>query len=184
MSDTEENEGPVTVTIARKVKPGREADYEEWVKGVAEVAETYKGNLGMKMLKPSRATGEEYVMVFRFDNYGNLRVWGDSADRALWVAKLDEIVESESIHRVTGLEFWFSLPEAPADKPPSQHKMALVLCVVVFILVLSLNLLLGSWLSTFPLLARVAFVVVAQVLLMTYIIMPQVTKLLKPWLFK
>ncbi|MCW9035015.1 MAG: antibiotic biosynthesis monooxygenase [Rhodospirillales bacterium] len=174
----------VTVTIARKITPGREADYEAWVKGIADVAQAFRGNLGMKMLKPSLETGDEYVTVFRFNNYKNLRIWADSDERALWVSKLEEMVESETVHKVTGLEFWFSLPEAPVNKPPSPHKMALVLCVVVFTLVLGMNVFLGDWLSTLPLLARVAFVVIAQVLLMTYIIMPQVTKLLKSWLFK
>jgi len=176
-------EEPVTVTISRKVKAGCEADYEAWASAVAKVAEKYPGNSGMTMLKPSPVTGGEYVMIVRFESYAHLMGWEQSEDRAHWLAKLDDIVEAESVHRVTGLEFLFALPEAPVGKPPSPHKMAIVLCVVVFSLVLSFNLLLGDWLSTLPLLARVAFVVIAQVLLMTYIIMPQVTKLLKPWLF-
>lgn len=31
--------------------------------------------------------------------------------------------------------------------------------------------------------SRIAMVIVVQVLLMTYVIMPQVTRLLKPWLY-
>ena len=49
--------------------------------------------------------------------------------------------------------------------PPSQHKMALVLIVVVFCVVMAVNLLLGKYLSQLPVVARVAVVVVAQVLL-------------------
>ena len=29
-------EGPVTVSISRRVKPGREADYEAWLHGIVE----------------------------------------------------------------------------------------------------------------------------------------------------
>jgi antibiotic biosynthesis monooxygenase (ABM) superfamily enzyme len=61
--------------------------------------------------------------------------------------------------------------------------MALVLVVVVFGLVVSIHLAFGAWLAQLPVLVRIAIVVVAQVLLMTYLIMPQVTRLLRPWLF-
>ena len=37
MSAPEPHE-PVTVSIARKVLPGREAAYEEWIKGIATAA--------------------------------------------------------------------------------------------------------------------------------------------------
>ena len=176
-------EEAVTVTISRRVKSGREGDYEAWTRGISQVARDFPGNCGMTMLQPSAVTRGEYVMIVRFDSYAHLMGWEQSPERAQWLTKLEDIVEAESVHRVTGLEFLFSLPEAPAGKPPSPHKMALVLCVVVFTLVLAFNVLLGDWLATLPLLARVAFVVLAQVLLMTYVIMPQVTKLLKPWLF-
>ncbi len=61
--------------------------------------------------------------------------------------------------------------------------MALVLIVVVYLLVLAINLLFGSWLAEFPLYARVALTVVGQVLLMTYLVIPRVTRLLQFWLF-
>ncbi len=62
--------------------------------------------------------------------------------------------------------------------------MALVLIVVVFCVVMAMNILLGKYLSQLPVVARVAVVVVAQVLLMTYVVMPRVTRLLKPWLYR
>jgi len=85
---------------------------------------------------------------------------------------------------VTGLETWFDLPEVPAAKTPSPHKMALVLIVVVFVLVWALNLLLGPVMAGWPLPLRVLTIATIQVLLMTYLVMPRVTRLLKPWLFR
>lgn len=62
--------------------------------------------------------------------------------------------------------------------------MDLVLIVVVCLLVFIINPLFGSWLAELPLYARVGLVVVGQVLLMTYLIMPRVTRLLQSWLFR
>jgi len=98
--------------------------------------------------------------------------------------QLQGVVAGEAqVQKATGLEFWFNLPEVPVTKAPSPHKMALVLTVVVYILVFIINILFGSWLVELPLYARVAIVVAGQVLLMTYLIMPAVTRLLQSWLF-
>ena len=103
--------------------------------------------------------------------------------RAEWLERLEGITEGEdAIEKGTGLEFWFSLPELPAAHP-SPHKMALVLVVVVYILVLAITLVLGPYISSWPMALRVLLAVVLQVLLMTYIVMPRVTRLLKAWLY-
>ncbi|MGB0671750.1 MAG: hypothetical protein ACPGNT_09660 [Rhodospirillales bacterium] len=103
------------------------------------------------------------------------------------MAQLEDlgIVEGEAkLHRVTGLEFWFDLPEVPVASKPSPHKMALVLIVVVFALVYPMQLTVGALLSGFPLWAKVITITIIQVCLMTYIVMPQVTRALKGWIFK
>ena len=62
--------------------------------------------------------------------------------------------------------------------------MAIVLIVVVFVLVLAISYLLGPYMQLLPLPVRVFLLVVFQVLLMTYVVMPRVTRLLKSWLYK
>jgi antibiotic biosynthesis monooxygenase (ABM) superfamily enzyme len=61
--------------------------------------------------------------------------------------------------------------------------MAVVLSGVVFLLVLSANLLFGEQLAELPLVLRVAILSIVQVLLLTYVVMPRVTALLKRWLY-
>ncbi|MCW8836763.1 MAG: antibiotic biosynthesis monooxygenase [Rhodospirillales bacterium] len=183
-TETEKVGGPVTVAISRRVKPGREADYEQWIAGIVEAAAGYPGNMGVNVLRPRGRAQKDYVIIFRFDSEDHLKGWEKSAERASWLEKIEGIVIGEDkVERVTGLEFWFTLPEVPAGAPPSQHKMALVLVVVVFFLVLALNLAAGPWLNTLPFLAHIFVVVLFQVLLMTYVIMPRVTRILRPWLF-
>jgi len=179
----EGKDGPVTVTISRRVKPGYETDYEKWIRDISAIAKTYSGHLGVNVVRPA-GTRKDYVIIFRFDSYGHLEAWENSEERARWVEKISDWVEGEAtIQRVTGMEFWFTLPEVPAAKPPSQHKMALVVSVIVFCLVLLVGMVAGDWLTTLPLVARAAIVALFQVLLMTYIIMPNVTRVLRPWLY-
>lgn len=178
-------EGPVTVTLARQVRPGREADYEAWISGVVEEASHFAGHQGASVLRPHGAGGD-YVIIYRFDSYAHCKAWEDSPQRARWLDRLGDMVVGEpSVKRVTGLETWFDLPEVPAaTKPPPPHKMAIVLIVVVFVLVYIFNLLLGPLMDGWPLALKVLTIATIQVLLMTYLVMPRVTKLLRGWLFR
>lgn len=177
-----ENSGPVTISIVRKVVPGREADYEEWVRGITADALTFAGHLGVNVITP-RPPSREYVTIFRFDTYEHLAAWKESPVRAGWLERLEGIVEGEDQERKgTGLEFWFSLPELPVSHP-SPHKMALVLMVVVYSIVLLLYVLLTPLTHDWPYYLRALLGVVLQVTLMTYVVMPRVTRLLKGWLY-
>lgn len=177
-------EGPVTVTLVRRVRPGREADYEAWISGVIAAAGDFPGHHGAHVLRP-RGAGGEYVLIYRFDTYEHCRAWEESAVRAAWLDKLGDIVVGDTrVKRVTGLETWFDLPEVPVAAKPPPHKMALVLIVVVFAIVWPLNVLLQPLMTGWPLPLRIFIIAVIQVLLMTYWVMPQVTRLLKGWLFR
>lgn len=182
MSDTERESGPVTISISRSVVPGREADYEVWVQGITAEALKFPGHMGVNVIRPTPPSSE-YVTIFRFDSYDHSRDWEESPLRAEWLARLQGITEGEeAVEKGTGLEFWFSLPELPAVHP-SPHKMALVLLVVVFALVLAINAALGPFTTDWHPVARVFLGVFLQVMLMTYLVMPRVTRLLKSWLF-
>ncbi|WP_067987038.1 antibiotic biosynthesis monooxygenase [Neptuniibacter pectenicola] len=178
------DEGPITVSISRKVKLGSEAEYENWVSGVINAASSYPGHLGTNVLRPSQATNHEYVIIYRFDNYANCQHWEQSETRSEWLAKLESLVEGEAVtKRGTGLEFWFDLPELPTQKHPSPHKMALILIIVVYVLVVAINLAFAPILEPMSFWFKTLTIVVAQVLLMTYVVMPRVTRLLKSWLY-
>lgn len=176
---------PVTVAVSRRVRPGREADYEAWVHGVIAAAARFEGHQGVNILRPSPETGGRYVLIYRFDTWAHCDAWERSAIRADWVARLDEIVEGAAqTKRVSGLEFWFDLPQVPASAQAPRHKMALVLIVVVFALVYPLQIWLGPLLAGWPHWARTLAIASVQVLVMTYLVMPRVTALLKGWLFR
>ncbi len=174
--------GPVTVSVARTIVPGREADYEDWLRGITEQALQFPGHMGVNVIRPTRGS-REYVTIFRFDSYEHSRRWEDSDVRRRWLERLHGIIEGPgAVRKGTGLEFWFSLPELPATHP-SPHKMALVLLVVVYLLVMLINAGLSPVAMDWPLAVRVFVTVLLQVLLMTYVVMPRVTHLLRGWLY-
>ncbi len=180
------DEGPVTVSISRKIQPGYAAEYEQWLSGIIGAAASYPGYQGANVLRPGPATDYEYVVIYRFDSYYHCQQWEQSELRQRWLDKLGRlVVDGETTtRRSTGLEFWFDLPELPVNKAAPPHKMALVLIVVVYGMAMAFDLLFQPLLALMPLSLGKLLIVVAQVLLLTYLIMPRVTQLLKNWLFK
>ncbi|MCG2634682.1 MAG: antibiotic biosynthesis monooxygenase [Gammaproteobacteria bacterium] len=176
--------GPVTISTARRIRPGMEAAYEAWVRQIIAAATRFPGHLGVDVLRPAPGSGGEYVLLTRFDSYRNQIAWEHSGERAELLEQLSEMTDGETkVSKVSGLEFWFALPEVPAQAKPNRHKMALLLCGVVFLLVLAINLSAGEQLARLPLAVRAAVLSIAQVLLLTYIVMPRITALLKSWLY-
>jgi antibiotic biosynthesis monooxygenase (ABM) superfamily enzyme len=71
-------------------------------------------------------------------------------------------------------------------RPPPRYKMVIVTIPVISILISTLipqiHILTGM--LSIPPQIRLVIAITISVLLMTYVIMPLITKLLKPWLFK
>lgn len=174
---------PVTVTVRRRVKPGREAEYEAWLARLTEGARSrFPGYLGAEFQRPG-ADGT-YRSTFRFDSPAHLEAFETSDYRAAMLAEAAPLFQADAAwERMSGLEFWFDPPPGTRVPQPSPHRMALVLVVVVFLLVLALNLTIGPFMAGWPLPLRVAVTVTIQVGLMTYVIMPRLTPRLARFIY-
>ncbi|MDP8999540.1 MAG: antibiotic biosynthesis monooxygenase [Myxococcota bacterium] len=179
-------EGPATLIFRRKVKPGRAPAYREWVEGMQRASKDVIGFLGASTMRGD--VEEDYISIVRFDTFENLRAWEESGLRREWIARLppDTVDGDADVRRLEGLEFWFTAPPGvAAPVAPSPHKMALILVVIVLALVSALTPVVRAVVGVdAPPFARSAVMVVLQVFLMTYVIMPRVTKLLAGWLFR
>ena len=175
---------PVTVSIARRVRPGKEQAYESWVRQIIAAVSRYPGHLGVAVLRPVPGGRADYVLVDRFDSLQHQQNWEQSAERAGFLQRLADLTDVEKqIQKASGSEFWFSLPEVPAEAVPHRHKMTLVITVAVFCLGMTLNGLFGDVLHQLPLVVRVAVLSIVQVLALSYVLMPRLTALLKNWLY-
>jgi antibiotic biosynthesis monooxygenase (ABM) superfamily enzyme len=173
--------GAVTLVVARRVLPGREAEYERLLRVLHQQVHGTQGYLGTEVVHNS--ADHEYVSIVRFDCLANLRAWEASGQRERWQDGLDGIVDgAATVRHAEGLEFWFENAQ-PSVRAPSRHKMALVLVVVVAALSMGLVPLITHFLGQAPRFLRVTVGAIVQVVLLTYVIMPRVTHLLAFWLF-
>jgi antibiotic biosynthesis monooxygenase (ABM) superfamily enzyme len=172
----------VTIIFRRRVRPGHEAEYEDWLSGVREGARAMPGFLGVQMIRPADTSTPIYVNVVGFDSYAHLHAW-EQSDLDERQARLSpNIVEELEVVRFEGMELWFR-PPGTAVRTPSRNKMALVLIPVVMAIVAVVQPILRRLLGSPPMIERIAISSIIQVVLLTYVIMPRVTRLLARWLY-
>ena len=188
---------PVTVIVKRIAKKDKIKEFEEWLSGISKEVSRQEGSMGIDIIKPtpnnSNKSKPEYVIIFRFNTYENLDKWEKSPIRHEWLQKGRKLAESDyDVQKMTGLEFWFtpylddeSSPMIPLQPPP-RYKMVIVTIPVISILLLTLvpQIHFLTEMLSIPFPIRLVIALTITVLLMTYVIMPLLTKLLKSWLFK
>lgn len=181
---SEDTREPITVTVSRQVKPGREQEFEALLAAMTQEARNFSGYLGANIIRPSSKAQPDYVLIFRFDSYTHLKRWEESPVRLEWLQRADAIADSPlQLQKTPGLEFWFTPQSRSAPPTPPRYKMAIILTLVIFTLSLVFTPMLKVLLGNLPVLLSQFIAVVIQVVLMTYLILPFLTKLLAHWLF-
>jgi antibiotic biosynthesis monooxygenase (ABM) superfamily enzyme len=174
---------PVTVVVTRRVKAGRERDYEAWLEKLLERAKRLDGYLGTTVTRPSGGN-REYTSVFRFDSVEHLRNFEQSDLRREALLAVAELVEADAERvQLTGLESWFTPPAGMVVPQPSRFRMALVMIAVVYGLVVGIGALVAAVLSTAPMPLRLLVTITVEVFLMTYVLMPRLTRWLASWIY-
>lgn len=175
-----------TVVISHRIKRDAHAAYEEWLKEIGPVCRSFPGHLDWQIIRPIKGLSGTYTVVIRFDTQAHLEKWMFSEERKAFVAKVRTVLEADDeFHISTGLDFWFA-PEG-ATKVPFRWKQALVTWSAIYPLVLIVPLLLlptFRWIGIpdHPLLSSL-LVSGVIVVLMSYVVMPPYTKLIKGWLY-
>jgi uncharacterized protein len=172
---------PVTITIARRVAPGREVEFEEWAQQLTEAASHFAGFLGAGLLRPGHV-GSDWHVVYRFDRPANLVAWERSPIRASLLERGEQLMRTTGESRVSGLETWFELPGRTAPAPP-KWKMFLVSAFGIFVLQLVEYLILWPVTESWPLPLRLAVFVPVVTAAMTWVVMPRLARLLQNWLY-
>jgi uncharacterized protein len=177
-------DGPVTTTVTRRIKPGHEAAYEAFLAGISGAARGFTGYLGIEVFRPTPGgDGGEYRIVYRFDSLAHLHAWLASPEHAAWLERAEPHVAGPMRTQVlTGLESWFTLPTQPGAPPP-RYKMAVLTWATIFPLITLVVVATAPLLGSLPLVLRLAVTTGVTVALMTWVVMPRVTRLLHRWLY-
>lgn len=169
---------PIHVAITRKILPGKEEEFKEALRQFLGDSFAHGGVHGAAMITAMPDTETREI--------GILRTFKDEAERDAfyhsdafkkWEEYASSVTEDTSYRGLNGLEAWFRSP-----LPPPRWKMAVVTLCGVFPTSIFLSFVLGPFLQNLPLIVRLFLVAVLMVLLLTWVVMPNLTKWVKPWL--
>jgi hypothetical protein len=186
MNRVEPEAQPITLVISEVVEPAQVQAYEAWTKGINQAASQFEGYLGVDIIRPRDHTFSEYVIIVKFDQYAHFRNWATSATYKNWMAQSRGLVVSRSRQQSPGgLALWFMLPSHTGQKPqqPAYYKMVALGVLAVYPLILLANALLGPLLQGLPGLLSLLISVTFVSALLTYPVMPWLTRRLSFWLY-
>jgi uncharacterized protein len=190
---------PITVSIRREVDPAHIAEATAWVQTGVNLANRYPGFLGSGWVRAGERS-QVWHMLYRFASEETLEAWERSSERSWWLSMGQGFVTSERSRRRTGIEGWFdepatgSVPAADATTgaegevdllpAPPRWKQAVTIWLGFFPVNLVFSLLVApvpGW-GELPLWLRVLATTLVLTPIMTYWVLPFITRMLRRWL--
>jgi antibiotic biosynthesis monooxygenase (ABM) superfamily enzyme len=176
----------VAFIISHTIKPGQEKRYEDWLTDILHAVSSFPGYLGREIFRPAHGS-MKYTTIVRFNSHEHLNDWAESDLRRSYVNRVSDLLEEGDQHEIrTGIDFWFT---PGGIKPPTRWKQFLLTLSAVYPLALVLPFFLAPLFSLIPPplnheLVR-AFVATASLIaLLTFVIMPRYTRLVRRWLYE
>ena len=172
---------PVKIILERQVHPGAESAFQRWAERYVAAARRFPNHQGSSVL--STASGGSHFILLRFASSEALDAWQRSAEATALLREADEVSAAGSSSQVrSGLETWFTLPGMPApSKPPANWKMALTTWVALLPMVVALGYIFRPF--RLPVLLEQALSTIIPVVVLTWLVMPALTRLLYGWLY-
>lgn len=175
----------ITVSVTRTVKPGYESAFESALHDFVQRSLQLPGQHGVHIMRPAPgSSSSDYGIVRKFADRRALEAFHESPEYRAWLEAVRDFTEGPPrTEELSGLESWFTLPGAPLRAFP-KWKMAMATFLGVFPVATFLGLVLSPWIASWPLLVKNAVFNACVVTLLTWVVMPNITRVLHGWLTK
>ena len=149
--------------------------------GLTSSAGRASGHEGTSVL--SAANNARFILL-RFASHADLEAWQGSFEYGFLMREANATSQPGDAAQVkSGFETWFTLPDLPAPvAPPPKWKMAVLTWLCLLPMVIALSYLLAP--LHLPFLANVALSTAIPVSMLTWVLMPRLTRVLYSWLYK
>jgi uncharacterized protein len=170
-----------SVIFLFRARRGREDALARWTQRIVGAARMHPGSLDATVIGPDGSG--TYRVVHHFLDQAALESWLASPQRAELLREAEALLDRPPAVERTGLETWFRLPsDTRAIVPPSRWKMWLTSVLAIYPLVFAFLAWVNPHIKEWPIALRAAVFPLVLLSLMTYLVMPTITRLLRPWL--
>lgn len=176
---------PVTAVASFRLGSDGGERFAQFDRDVRAALTDFEGYLGSRVYEPVPGVQEDTVIAFSFDSRLHLDAWLDSEQRAELLAEIEPVVEGERVVNVVddlGSSFggWFD--GEPDQQPVKRWKQATIILVALFPTSLTLSSLRGWLLSDLSLVASVLGSNIIGIAVLTWFLMPYLTRVFDSWL--
>lgn len=169
---------PIHVAITRKVLPGKEQEFKDALHQFMGESFRHDGVHGASIISGPEGDDDREIGILRtFKNKAERDAFYHSEHFKKWEEYASTITEQPVYRELNGLEAWFRSAAAPP-----RWKMALVTLCGVFPTSILLNLTISPFVKDFPLFIRLLIIAACMVGILTWVVMPTLTRVLKKWL--
>jgi antibiotic biosynthesis monooxygenase (ABM) superfamily enzyme len=175
-----------TNIVSEIVRPGHEKEFEEWSKGINREVSKQPGFIGLEILRPRDPKHLEYIIIVRFKNIDTLNSWLRSETfKKMFETDKPFLLSHQSQQKAHGMEQWFELPKHKhyQIKKPAFYKLVIMGVLAVYPLVFFSVVFLNPLTKELPLPVSILISVIFISTLMTFPVMPGISKILSPWLY-
>jgi uncharacterized protein len=175
--------GPITIYTTRTVRAGCEAAFEKALHEFVQRSLELPGQHGVHILRPpAGSSSREYGIVRKFADDDAISSFFHSPDFKDWSRAVGDLTEGDPrSEKLSGLETWFTPRGEPLRALP-KWKMALATLAGVFPTAMFLGWTLGPAIGGLHPMVRALVFNAAMVVLLTWAVMPVVTRVLHRWL--
>jgi hypothetical protein len=171
----------ICVLIQRRVRAGCETAFAERLDAFIHAAAAFPGVRGVFVVQPP-AGGRDWGILRRFDGPAERDAFYASPLFADWERSVAPLTEgTPRLEAVSGVEAWFGTP-GRVVAAPARWRMAVATLIGVYPLALLLPQTLAPVTGTWPLPLATLVQSLCFVSLLTWAVMPGITRLLRPWL--
>lgn len=182
--DAFDQEDGYTVIVRRPVEAGSFDLVEAKVREVLQAAKQHPGHRGTVVLRGGTVEEPELFIVHRFRSKQDWFNWRNAPDHTGLISELERVTGIEAEHQFAeGLESWFTLPGVSGFSAPSKSKMALVTWLAIFPLLILVAVATEPVLDGWSWIAQLSIRTAITVPLMTWLVMPAMTRMLNNWLY-
>jgi uncharacterized protein len=170
----------VTAIMTQQVRPGAWDDFRRAHAEITLVMREFPGYLSCELVEPVPGVQDDHAVVFAFASRADLDRWFESGERQRVLALIEPLIEGDrTLNVVGGFGGWFS---TDPHREPKRWKQAVAVLIALFPTTLTLSLLQRAFVSDVPWVPALFVSNVLGIIVLTWLLMPIVTRVLASWL--
>ena len=172
--------GAVTAVISQRVRPGAEDEFHHLHAEIVQRMRGFDGFLRSEVSEPVPGVQDDHVIVFSFRSRADLDRWLTSEERQEITSGLQPMLEGErTLNVVGGFGGWFA---GGGDRGPVRWKQAVAVLIALFPISLALRALQRWLLPDAPWIPALIVTNLLVIVVLTWVLMPLITRWLGGWL--